>query len=246
MFTRILTAAGLVAGLALSPLVATPASATIIDYFLTVDGCSSGCGAANYGTVQISDIAGGGVHVSVTLAPGVEFVKTGALSDQAFVFSLTGHPDITIANLTTSDFSVGDNTGSSPPDISAGGTFGSFDYSIACSGCGSGGSSPKAGPINFDITNLSVTTSSFTDGLKNGSETGIFFVADIINTNVLVCNADNVCVNPTGRVGAPGGTIVECLPGIECVVTPEPITISLFGAGLLGAVAITRRRRKLG
>jgi PEP-CTERM motif-containing protein len=240
MFTRILSAVGLVAGLALG--VATPASATTIDYFLTVDGCSSGCGASNYGTVQISDIAGG-VSVSVTLAPGIEFVNTGALDGEAFVFSLTGHPDITITNLTTADFSVGDSTGSSPPDISAGGTFGSFDYGITCSGCGTGGSDPKAGPISFDISG--VTTSMFTDGLKNGTETGIFFVVDIINTNTLVCNADNVCVNPTGRVGAPGGNIVECLPGIECVVTPEPITLSLFGAGLLGAVAITRRRRKL-
>jgi len=240
MFTRILSAVGLVAGLALS--LTTPASATTIDYFLTVDGCSSGCGAVNYGTVQIKDIAGG-VEVNVTLAPGIEFVNTGALSGEAFVFSLTGHPDITITNLTTADFSVGDNTGSSPPDISAGGTFGSFDYGITCSGCGVGGSNPKAGPIDFDIAG--VTTSMFTDGLKNGTETGIFFVVDIINTNALVCNADNVCAPPTGRVGAPGGNIVECLPGIECVVTPEPITLSLFGAGLLGAVAITRRRRKL-
>jgi hypothetical protein len=35
----------------------------------------------------------------------------------------------------------------------------------------------------------------------------------------------------------------SCTPGVDCPV-PEPITLSLFGAGLAGAVAVRRRRRK--
>jgi hypothetical protein len=97
------------------------------------------------------DLAGGGVHVKAELDPGANFVKTGALAFQALVFSLDGGPNITIANLTTSDFSATDTTGGAA-NISAGGAFGKFEYSIACSGCGNGGSHPKHGPIEFDIT----------------------------------------------------------------------------------------------
>ena len=37
--------------------------------------------------------------------------------------------------------------------------------------------------------------------------------------------------------------VTSCTPGVDCDL-PEPITLSLFGAGLAGAVAVRRRRRK--
>ena len=41
-----------------------------------------------------------------------------------------------------------------------------------------------------------------------------------------------------------GSIIVECLPGIECVNVPEPLSLSIFGAGLAGAAALRRRRKR--
>jgi hypothetical protein len=222
-----------------------PASADVINYELTADGCSSpGCGLSDYGTVELTDIAGGGVHVSVSLNAGVNFLS-GAL-----YFSLENSPDLTLANL-TGPFAQADITGNATPDNFTIGSFGWFDYKITCTafnaatnptGCGPGASHSNHGPLAFDITNALVTTASFLDGKGNpagtGNGTGIFFVADIAN---LLAEGGTL----TGKVGAPADTIVECVPGIDCVNVPEPITLSMFGFGLAGVVAMRRRRSQL-
>jgi len=38
--------------------------------------------------------------------------------------------------------------------------------------------------------------------------------------------------------------VTSCTPGVDCPAVPEPITISLFGAGLAGAAALYRRRKR--
>lgn len=209
------------------------ANASVIQYDLTVDNCSSGCGLSNYGKIVVSDIMGGGVHVVATLDPLVNFVKTGALSNYALVFSLTGGPNITIGNLTTGDFSVGDNSGGAP-NISAGGDFGSFMYGITCSACGAGASDPKHGPIAFDITTTAIDTSMFTDGIKTAgphvNHTGIYFVVDILGPN-----------DGTGRIGAGAGHTPDENPPPD---VPEPATLALFGIGLAGVSAYRRRNRR--
>jgi hypothetical protein len=222
---------------------AGPASADVIDYELTVDGCSgSGCGLLDYGTVEVSDIGGGGVHVSVSLVDDVNFLVN------ALYFSLDGSPNLTLANI-SSPFAQDDVTGNAIPDNFTIGLFGWFDYTILCTawngttnptGCGPGASHSNHGPLEFDITNASVTTAAFLSGTGNpggtGADTNIFFVVDIasfLSSGTL-----------TGQVGAPAGIIVECLPGIDCVNVPEPITLSVFGAGLAGAAALRRRRKK--
>jgi len=220
-----------------------PASADVISYELTTDGCSSpGCGLSDYGTVELTDIAGGGVHVSVNLKVGVNFLSS------ALYFSLEGSPNLTLANI-TGPFAQADITGDVTPDNFTIGSFGWFDYKIKCTafnagtnptGCGPGASHSNHGPLAFDITNSAVTTASFVDGKGNpagtGNDTGIFFVADIAN---LLAEGGTL----TGKVGAPAETSVACVPGVDCVNVPEPITLSMFGCGLAGAIAMRRRRQ---
>lgn len=210
-----------------------PASAAEIDFELTVDGCSSpGCGLADYGKVAVTDLAGGGVNVTVTLTDNVNFLV------DALFFSVSGHPDLSITGFTT-PFAPGDTTGNASPDNFTIGAFGSFDYTMICTafnattnptGCGPGASHSNHGPMSFNIAGI--TSGDFISGLDNqGDPTGIFFVADI--ASFLPGGVR------TGRVGAPAGTIVTggCITPTDCPV-PEPMTLSIFGVGLAGAVGL--------
>ena len=74
---------------------APPAHAIVFD--LTSDHCTGGCGTAPFGTVTLEQ-DGTTVDVTVDLADGYFFVKTGAADDQAFKFNGTGFVvgDITV------------------------------------------------------------------------------------------------------------------------------------------------------
>ena len=248
---------GPVAALALGLLslaAVTPAEATVIDFALTVDNCTGTCGGGtgpggSYGTVEVSDLAAlpfSGIHVDVSLFPPSEFVNTGAA--YSLMFSLSGNPTITIDNLTTGWHRVGDVVGDPSPPFSAGGDFGEFQYAMACDICGSGASNSQPGPFSFDMfaSGLDISVFDFIDGVKvtgpktspTITPTGIYFVTDIIGQN-----------GKTGRIGSPGGQIVEeCTPGVDCVTqVPEPssLPMMLFGAlGLFGFVAMSRRKSR--
>ena len=119
----------------------TSASATIITYSLTVDDCSGGsCGTGPFGTVTVSSISSTEVSVNLTLAPG-EIFATGGAGD-ALLFDLSGNPSITVSSLTSGFTATQTASGGS---IHANGT-GTWEYSIDCTGCGSGTSPPTFRP----------------------------------------------------------------------------------------------------
>src|SRR3954451_24062690 len=83
-----------------------------------------------------------------------------------------------------------------------------FNYSISCSGCGTGASSPLPGPLTFTATDGTILTpDSFV-----ANSGGYFFASDIIGTN-----------GGTGNVAARGP-----------VPAPEPMSLALLGSSLIG------------
>ena len=194
-----------------------PARAGAITYSFTQYTGSGTPPAGPYGTVML-DQQGSNVNVSVSLAGSEGFVDTGA--GESLLWDLSGNPTVTITNL-TGGFVV---TNNGTLIGSTGGT-GSWYYGITCHGtaCGKGGSNPYTGKLNFTIENISVS-----DFIANDSS---FYFASDICTQV----TDGQCTyGITGDIAAPStGASV-----------PEPGTLALFGAGLLGCGLLLARRRR--
>jgi len=219
---RLVNIASTVAFTALMGLCATavPASAGALVFTFNQDACSSpGCGLSNYGTVTLTDMSPGVVDVKVSLLGGSGLIHSGSLDDYSLIFNLPG--TATITGL-PSGWGYTHTT-----YVAKGNMFGTFDYEINC-GSACGPNDPWTDPLEFTVSEVGIDVHSFADG---GTDTKTYFVADISNPNLTGPMA------LTGRIGA-------SYTGTPPTQTPEPLTMSLFGAGLAGMAALRRRKRK--
>jgi hypothetical protein len=218
-------------------LAVVPARADTLTFQFTSDHCTGGCTttAPNMGIITVSQTDAqaltGSVSVDVQLLPGFGFVSTGAGTldhvNGSFFFRLLGDPTITITDLTPG-WSIPNAIGTNQQaaGVYAGdGLSGQFEYALACdvlaSGCGNGGSAPKAPPLDFVVTASGLTPDSFNDTLN---ASGSPFAADVIST--------------TGNTG-----LIDASSCTNCGGTvPEPASVTLLGAVLL-ATSISLRKK---
>jgi hypothetical protein len=205
------------------PAGATPVTTDTFD--LTTDLCSGGCGTGPFGAVTVSSVTADEVSVTLTLAKGEIFARTGA--GDSLLFDLSGNPDITISNISPTSPAFTVVRSSSGGKIKAGGT-GQWEYAVDCTGCGSGTSAPtSAGPLSFDITDVTgISPGSFVVNDKN-----YYFAADIMGTT-----------GKTGDVAAPVLTSTTTSSGTPTAAVAEPATLAVLGSGLF-ALGLLRRRR---
>jgi hypothetical protein len=170
--------------------------------------------AGPFGEIELTQ-DGANVDVLAKLAAGDGFVKTGA--GDALMFELGGVSSIAIAGLSTGFSLESVNSGA----LHSSGA-GSWDYGIHCDWCGANGTYPLGGPLSFTVEGVTVA-----DFIQNGS--GDFFGADL-------------CLGITARgCGATGIAVAKTDPP---TAAPEPASVAMFCAGLLGLGATRRLRRK--
>jgi hypothetical protein len=149
-------------------------------------------------------------------------VNTGA--GAALTWDLKGNPTVTIAGLNATNFVVSHN-GTSTGNLD--GT-GSWFYQIDCTdaACGSGGSTPFTGSLDFTIQNVALS-----DFISNGkTATGYFFASDICTSTT-----------GTGCQGITGDIASDTSHDVPSV--PEPTSLALLGTGIFGLSYVLRRRR---
>jgi len=194
---------------------ALPAHATpIVEYLLTSDHCTGGCGTAPFGIVTLEQ-NGLNLDITVHLYNDNLFVKTGAADFKNFKFNGVG---IVLGDITV-DQTVPTHTLVASAGAFNGDGTGEFGFAIACSTCGNGAGAGNAfaEDIVFHIANASIADVTVPNNLGN------VFVADIYSQE-------------TGNTGPVDATTPR--------EVPEPNSLLLLGVAVSGLGLLSRARMK--
>src|SRR5262245_47994106 len=151
-------------------LLATAVPARAISFDFTTDHVTGGAGTPPFGTVTLTQ-SGTTVNVTVDLAAGFSYVKTGSADFMNFKFNGTG---VALADITI-DAHV-------PALAAATGTFngngtGEFAFGIFAPSVGNGASGAFSSDIVFHVANATIADLTAPNALGN------IFVADILAPN---------------------------------------------------------------
>lgn len=189
-------------------------------FLLDRDACTGTCGSGPFAAITLEQTTASLVTVTEQLADGNLFARTGA--GEALEFNLTG---AIILDVLTPGFAAGP----SPASASA---FGEFLYSVRCTACRGGKITNPGGTLSFTVTSSGGLTVA--DFLPN--ERGYYFASDIRGSNGNTGNVATV-VSMLYFPGAPPGDTSAA------AAVPEPLTMVLVGAALLGLGVFRRRSR---
>jgi hypothetical protein len=205
---------GAVAFAALAAALATAGASHAVTYTLNVDGCSSGCGYTNYGTVEVTGQGTDTLTFDIELASNVVFFNQAGQPDEAF--SLIGDPTITISGLPSTFGTNGSQAAGSHHESA----FGDFDYAVDWLGPPTNNDSLGVQSLVFTVTGPSALT--LDSNLVGGQN--IFFTVDVAAKVGDVINTGNIGATLTGGI-------------------PEPATWAMMILGMGGIGATLRRRR---
>jgi hypothetical protein len=195
-----------------------PAMADSFTYTLNIDHCTGGCGSSPFGTITVSDVAGG-VQMTIALNSGNDFVLTGQAAS-TLGFNLAGNPNnVTLVSSALPGWSLDSpSAGSLQFD-----GFGNFEYSLNCCFGNNGGANAQPSPETLVLSGTGLTAASFQE-LSTGGSPSVFFALDVLS-------AQTGNTGPVGTNTPPTGTV------------PEPGSIVLLSSITAAIVGITRRKR---
>jgi hypothetical protein len=183
---------GSVAAILAIGLLLAASSAQALVFNLTSDHCTGGCGTPPFGTVTVTANGTGGVDITVDLADGYSFAKTGSADDQAFKFNGAG---VALADITV-DQTVSGRTLEAQAGAFNGDGTGDFDFGINCIDCGPGGSDTFTDNIVFHVANATIAD------LTQPNNLGNVFVADVLAPNGNTGPVDATTPNSTPDSGS--------------------------------------------
>jgi hypothetical protein len=129
---------------------------------------------------------------------------------------------------------------------------GKCTFSIAGANCGASGtqlqlatgSLSSIGLNSVTINSGGIPAANVNVDITLGADAGGFFVDPSDLSGFLF---ETAFTNTPGVVGHPSATVITINGGggnVDMIPVPEPLTLSVFGAGLAGAVAMRRRKAK--
>lgn len=194
-------------------LIATQANAATISYYL--DKSNALADGINYAQVTISDGMAGNIDFSVEVLTSAFSVSPGSnFGMQAFSFNYDNALTVSSSNIV----SIDPTSWTISQNSNAGGGFGKSDFAL------SGTGSSRTELLSFSISGVTGdTVYDYAIGSTLNPSSGEFFAAHIAGFDL--------------TDGVTGAKFAGSTPAV-----PVPAAIWLFGSGLLGLVAVSRRK----